>query len=198
LGQIDMDKLIKDSEHKMKASIEHLHVELGKVRTGRASVSLVEDIKIDYYGNPSPLAQTATLGVPDSKTITIAPWDTSMLPLIEKAIQEAIVRAFHDDKKPVTTEHILGAIGDTKAISKIMGDTIDTIRTWARDKARYASSLAAKAAAPCNQKVTTKSGKVLDLNSDLENLDETVTTEKEQAHQVSNPNHSRSSDLLDD
>ena len=82
-----MDKLIKESEQKMKASIEHLHVELGKVRTGRASVALVEDIKIDYYGNPTPLAQAATLGVPDSKTITIAPWDTSLLAVGEKAIQ---------------------------------------------------------------------------------------------------------------
>ena len=67
-----MDKLIKDSENKMKASIDQLHIELGKVRTGRASVALVEDIKVDYYGNPTPLAQAATLGVPDSKTITIA------------------------------------------------------------------------------------------------------------------------------
>jgi len=87
LGRIDMDNLIKDSERKMKVSIDHLHIELGKVRTGRASVSLVEDLKIDFYGNPTPLAQTATLGVPDSKTITIAPWDTSMLPVIDKAIQ---------------------------------------------------------------------------------------------------------------
>ncbi len=82
-----MDDQIKDTERKMKASIDHLHLELGKVRTGRASVSLVEDIKIDYYGTPTPLAQTATLGLPDSKTITIAPWDVTMLPLIEKAIQ---------------------------------------------------------------------------------------------------------------
>ncbi len=82
-----MDDLIKDSERKMKVSVDHLHVDLGKVRTGRASVSLVEDIKIDYYGNSTPLAQTATLGIPDSKTITIAPWDVSMLPLIEKALQ---------------------------------------------------------------------------------------------------------------
>ena len=82
-----MDNHIKDSEQKMKASIEHLHVELGKVRTGRATVSLVEDIKVDYYGNPTPLAQAATLGVPDSKTITIAPWDATLVPVIEKAIQ---------------------------------------------------------------------------------------------------------------
>jgi ribosome recycling factor len=82
-----MDKLINDSERKMKVSIEHLHTELGKVRTGRASVALVEDIKVEFYGNPTPLAQTATLGAPDSKTITIAPWDASILPVIEKAIQ---------------------------------------------------------------------------------------------------------------
>lgn len=82
-----MDNLLKDSEHKMKVSVDHLHTELGKVRTGRASISLVEDIKVDYYGNPTPLAQTATLGAPDSKTITIAPWDVSVLPVIEKAIQ---------------------------------------------------------------------------------------------------------------
>lgn len=81
-----MENHIKDSEQKMKGAIDHLYVELGKVRTGRASVALVEDIKIDYYGNSSPLTQAATLGVQDSKTITIAPWDSSMLPVIEKAI----------------------------------------------------------------------------------------------------------------
>ena len=68
-----MDNHIKDSEQKMKGAIDHLHVDLGKVRTGRASVALVEDIKIDFYGSPAPLTQAATLGVPDSKTITIAP-----------------------------------------------------------------------------------------------------------------------------
>lgn len=84
-----MEELIKETERKMKSAIEHLHVELGKVRTGRASVSLVEDIKIDYYGNLTPLAQAATLGAPDSKTLTIAPWDASLLPVIEKAIQSS-------------------------------------------------------------------------------------------------------------
>lgn len=69
--------------------MDHMQIELGKVRTGRASVALVEDIKVDYYGNPTPLAQAATLAIPDSKTITIAPWDASLLPLIEKAIQSS-------------------------------------------------------------------------------------------------------------
>jgi len=86
-GEVDMDELLKESERKMRASIDHLHLEFGKLRTGRASVSLVEDIKVDYYGNPTPLAQAATLGTPDSKTISITPWDVSLLPVIEKAIQ---------------------------------------------------------------------------------------------------------------
>ena len=82
-----MDDLLSESERKMKVSVDHMRIELGKVRTGRASLALVEDIKVDYYGDPTPLAQAATLATPDSKTITIAPWDASLLPLIEKAIQ---------------------------------------------------------------------------------------------------------------
>ncbi len=82
-----MDELLKESERKMKATIDHLHVEFGKVRTGRASVSLVEDLKVDFYGSPTPLNQTSTLATPDSKTITISPYDPTMLPVIEKAIQ---------------------------------------------------------------------------------------------------------------
>lgn len=82
-----MDELLQEAERKMKVSIDHLHIEFGKVRTGRASSSLVEDIKVDYYGTPTPLAQTGTLATPDPKTITIQPWDATLLPAIEKAIQ---------------------------------------------------------------------------------------------------------------
>ena len=82
-----MDNLLSESERKMKLSVDHMQIELGKVRTGRASLNLVEDIKVDYYGNPTPLAQAATLAIPDSKTITISPWDASLLPVIEKALQ---------------------------------------------------------------------------------------------------------------
>ena len=82
-----MDDLLKESERKMKVSIDHLHMEFGKVRTGRASVTLVEDLKVDFYGTSTPLNQTSTLSTPDSKTINIAPYDPSLLPVIEKVIQ---------------------------------------------------------------------------------------------------------------
>lgn len=82
-----IDKLVKESEARMEQAIEHLKGELSKLSTGRASLALLDGLKVDYYGNPAPLSQVATLGVPDSSTITIQPWDASMLKLIEKSIQ---------------------------------------------------------------------------------------------------------------
>ncbi len=82
-----MEATIKDATGKMTRSIEAFRKELGKVRTGRASFSLVEGIKVDYYGTPTPLQQVGTLSVPESRLITITPWDVKMIGPIEKAIQ---------------------------------------------------------------------------------------------------------------
>ncbi|HIK57684.1 MAG TPA: ribosome recycling factor [Nitrospinaceae bacterium] len=79
--------LIQEVEKKMGVSIDHLHHELGKLRTGQASVALLDDLKVDYYGNLTPLSQVATLGTIDSQTLTIQPWEASVLKEIEKAIQ---------------------------------------------------------------------------------------------------------------
>ncbi|MBC8288049.1 MAG: ribosome recycling factor [Nitrospinae bacterium] len=81
--------LIQDAEKKMGSSIDHLHHELGKLRTGQASVALLDDLKVDYYGTPTLLSQVATLGTPDSQTLTIQPWEVSILKDIEKAIQSS-------------------------------------------------------------------------------------------------------------
>jgi ribosome recycling factor len=82
-----IDDYVEEATTKMKQSITHLQKELGKLRTGQASLALIEDLKVDYYGNPTPIAQVGTLGVPDSQTITIQPWDASVLKDIEKSIQ---------------------------------------------------------------------------------------------------------------
>lgn len=66
--------------------IEFLKKELGKLRVGRATPSLVEDIKIDYYGTPTPLKQLATINTPESDLIVISPWDRTVLGVIEKTI----------------------------------------------------------------------------------------------------------------
>lgn len=67
-------------------TIKSFEKSLGKIRTGRASLALLDGIKVDYYGAPTPLNQIASLSVPESRLIVIAPWDTSVIPAIEKAI----------------------------------------------------------------------------------------------------------------
>jgi ribosome recycling factor len=78
--------VLNSAKEKMEKSLALLRAELSKVRTGRASTAMLDDIRVEYYGNPSPLNQVATLGVPESRLITIAPWDSTLIPAIEKAI----------------------------------------------------------------------------------------------------------------
>lgn len=80
------EKTVKDIEAKMEKTLSSLKTDLNKVRTGRASLSLFDDIRIDYYGTPTPLNQVATLAVPEPRLITIQPWDTTITAEIEKAI----------------------------------------------------------------------------------------------------------------
>jgi ribosome recycling factor len=80
------EKILKDIEAKMEKTLSSLKIDLNKVRTGRASLSLFDDIRVDYYGTPTPLNQIATLAVPEPRLITIQPWDTTVTGEIEKAI----------------------------------------------------------------------------------------------------------------
>jgi len=82
-----VEELFKDTSGKMARSLEAFRKELGKVRTGRASFSLLDGIKVDYYGTQTPLQQVGTLSVPESRLITITPWDAKMVGPIERAIQ---------------------------------------------------------------------------------------------------------------
>ena len=82
-----MEAMVKETAARMERSIEAFRKELGKVRTGRASFSLLDGVKVDYYGTPTPLQQVGTLSVPESRLITITPWDAKMIGPIEKAIQ---------------------------------------------------------------------------------------------------------------
>lgn len=82
-------ELIEKSKVNFEKSVTHFKDNLGKVRTGRASTALVDDITVDYYGVKSPLKQVASVSVPEPRTIVISPWDKSTLSLIEKAIKES-------------------------------------------------------------------------------------------------------------
>ncbi len=74
---------------RMAKAAEDLRVELAGVRTGRASTALLEHLKVEYYGTPTPLNQVATLGVPDPTMLTVQPWDPSLLSVIEKVIRSS-------------------------------------------------------------------------------------------------------------
>lgn len=74
------------AEHKMNRTVETLREEFTKLRTGRASVGLLDHISVEYYGSMTPLSQVANLGVGDARTLTVQPWDRKMIPVIEKAI----------------------------------------------------------------------------------------------------------------
>jgi ribosome recycling factor len=81
--------VLRELEKKMKVSSDHFRKDLSKLRTGRANIGIFEDIKVDYYGNQTPINQVATLGVPDPTLITIQPWDPSTLEELDKAIRGA-------------------------------------------------------------------------------------------------------------
>ncbi len=84
-----MHKIIKDAEVRMHKSIESFKADITKVRTGRASTSILDHIRVDYYGSPMPINQVANIIVSDSRTLTINAWEKKMIPLIEKAIQNS-------------------------------------------------------------------------------------------------------------
>jgi len=81
-----MQDLLKDVESKMTAAIDSLTRELSSVRTGRASAALLDTVRVDYYGTPTPVNQMASVSVPDARTLLIQPWEATQLQAIEKAI----------------------------------------------------------------------------------------------------------------
>ncbi|MDL2207224.1 ribosome recycling factor [Desulfovibrio sp. OttesenSCG-928-M16] len=81
-----MDMIQLDAEERMEKALAALERDFGKLRTGRASTALVDGLKVDYYGTPTPVNQLASIATPDSRTITIQPWDKGSFSLVEKAI----------------------------------------------------------------------------------------------------------------
>ena len=81
-----IEETIQEARDRMGKTITALENELKRIRTGRASASILDGIKIDYYGTPTPLSQTATIAIPESRLITIQPWDVTIIKDIEKAI----------------------------------------------------------------------------------------------------------------
>lgn len=132
------DTIFKDMKDNMEKTIANLHQELGSLRTGRASTTILDKVKVDCYGTATPVNQLATLSVPDSRLIVIQPWDVSILPSIEKAIMasELGLTPTNDGKVirinlPILTEERRKEL--VKTAKKMTEDTRISIRNARRD-----------------------------------------------------------------
>ena len=81
-----MNEVLRDTEKHMSAAVESFKDELSRLRTGRASLTVLDGVMVEYYGSPTPINQVASLSVPDATTIMIAPWEPNVLAEVEKAI----------------------------------------------------------------------------------------------------------------
>ncbi|MBQ9406870.1 MAG: ribosome recycling factor [Desulfovibrio sp.] len=86
---MDIDTVLLDAEERMEKALAAQDRDFTKLRTGRATTALVDGIKADYYGTPTPIGQMASVAVPDSRTVTIQPWDKGGIAAVEKAILKA-------------------------------------------------------------------------------------------------------------
>ena len=143
-------EVINDLNGSMDKTVENLRREYQKIRTGRASTSLLDDIKVDYYGTPSGLSQVATLAVPEPRTITLQPWEAKMIPVIEKAIMNSGIglTPANDGKlirlclPPLTEERRKDLVKQMKkmaedakvALRNIRRDAIDKLKKQEKEK----------------------------------------------------------------
>ena len=81
--------VIQQTQHKMGVTVEKLRDDFTRIRTGRASTGLLDKIRVDYYGCPTPLNQVAQVGVGDAHTLTVQPWEKNMVKVCEKAIRDS-------------------------------------------------------------------------------------------------------------
>jgi ribosome recycling factor len=139
-----LEDIYQEVEHKMDRSLTTLGRDLSRIRTGRASLTLLDGIAVDYYGTPTPLNQLATLTVPESRLIAIQPWDKSQLGLIEKAIQRSDLglTPVNDGKlirlaiPPLTEERRKDLVKQVKKIGEEIKIALRNIRREGNDSLR--------------------------------------------------------------
>jgi ribosome recycling factor len=140
----------KNTEQKMMKSIEALKATLSKIRTGRAHPGILEQINVDYYGNPTPLSQVANLGLADARTLTVQPWEKSMIATVEKAIRESdlglnpatqgnVIRVpmppLTEERRKELTKVVKGDGEDAKvAVRNLRRDANEALKKLSKDK----------------------------------------------------------------
>ncbi len=143
--------ILTDMKSHMEKTVGVLKNEFQKIRTGRASTAVLDSVKIDYYGNPTPISQVATLAIPEPRMITIAPWEAKLIPVIEKAIFNANIgltpsndgRSIRLSLPPLTEERRKEIVKEIKkkgeddkvALRNIRRDTLDRLKKLEKEKA---------------------------------------------------------------
>jgi ribosome recycling factor len=147
---VTIKELVHKTRTRMEKVVEDLRRELTSVRTGRASISLLDHITIDYYGTLTPINQVATLAVPEPTLITAQPWDSSLLVAIEKAIRSSdlglnpandgkIIRIpippLTEDRRKQLAKHVGKVLEDHRtAIRNVRRDENEVIKKMLKDK----------------------------------------------------------------
>lgn len=141
----------KNTEQKMRKSIDTLKTDLAKVRTGRAHVGILDHIQVDYYGTPTQISQVANVTLLDARTISVQPWEKKMLAVIEKAIRESdlglnpssqgdIIRVptppLSEERRKELVKLVKGEGEDAKiAVRNIRRDANEALKKMVKDKA---------------------------------------------------------------
>jgi ribosome recycling factor len=145
-----IDQVKNDSKAKMKKTVEDLGRDIGSIRTGRASLSILDFIRVDYYGTPSPLSQVATLSIPEPSMIMIQPWDPSQISVIEKAILASelglnpandgkVIRlqipALTEERRKDLVKHLHGVVENHRvAVRNVRRDANEATKRLLKDK----------------------------------------------------------------
>ncbi|MBU4484113.1 ribosome recycling factor [bacterium] len=145
-----MEKLLNDTKAHMDRAIDALKKELGQVRTGRASLIILDDLRVEYYGQQVPFNQVATLNIPEPRLIAIQPWEPKMIQAIEKSILTADlglnpvndgktiklpIPALNEERRKSLVKQIKKYGEETKvSVRNSRHDANDVLKTWEKDK----------------------------------------------------------------
>jgi ribosome recycling factor len=141
---------LNQAKTRMTKALEDCRHELAGIRTGRASVSMLDPIRVDYYGTPTPINQAATIGIPEPTMLTVQPWDASLLSAIEKAIRSSDlglnpmsdgkmlripIPALTEERRKDLVKHLHKVLENHRtAIRNIRRDSNDALKKLLKDK----------------------------------------------------------------
>ncbi len=186
---MSVDEVMFDAEERMEKALGALDRDFGKLRTGRASTALVDEIKIDYYGTPTPIKGLASVSIPDSRTVAIQPWDKGSFALIEKAIQTSdlglnpmndgkiiriVIPALTEERRKELSKLAKKYGEDAKvAIRNIRRDVNDSMKKLEKDKTITeddmkkslddVQKMTDKFVAKCDEKYQAKEKEIMDI-----------------------------------